>query len=264
MRINPDWDLVYKSAINDDGTLLFPERLTEDFLRKARTTMGPYLFSNQYLNVCIPDGMQTFKKHWKRFWHTLPTPLAHFAYIDPAISEAATADYTGIVVIAADKDQNWYVRHAKRYRLNPTELINTLFKIQEQYQTQMIGIENVAFQRAIVHFAHEEMKRRNKMIAVQGVNIGTERTKEMRILSLVPRFENGTILLTQGCEDLLRELDEFPRGAHDDVLDALASIESIVTYPRERKVISEPSPNSYDYEKWYIENIGKRRAEPDY
>ena len=254
MKINPDWDVSYRSAIKGDGSLLFPERLTEDFLRKARIMMGPYLFANQYMNQVIPDGMQTFKKHWKRFWHTLPPLLLNFAYIDPAISEADTADFTGIVVISVDKDQNWYVRHAKRYRMNPTELINTIFKIEEQYKTTMIGIENVAFQRAIVHFAHEEMKRRNKMIAVTGVNLGTDRTKEMRILSLVPRFENGTILLTQGLEDLLRELDEFPRGAHDDVLDALASLESIVTYPVERKTFNEPSPNSYDYEKWYIQN----------
>jgi len=259
MRINPDWDVTYKAAIEPDGTLLFPERLTEEFLRKARRTMGPYLFANQYQNVCIPEGMQTFKKNWRRFFSELPTPLYHFAYIDPAISEADTADFTGIVVIATDQHQNWYVRHAKRYRMNPTELINTLFKIHDQYKPQMIGIENVAFQRAIVHFAFEEMKRRGKNIPVTGINLGTEKTKEMRILSLVPRFENGTILLTGGLEDLIKELDEFPRGSHDDVLDALASVESIVTYPRERKVFNEPSITSYDYEKWYIEKrFGKR------
>lgn len=254
MRINPDWSCVYKAAIEPDGTLLFPERLTEDFLVKARRTMGPYLFANQYQNQVIPEGMQTFKKNWRRFYSEIPALHYHFAYIDPAISEADSADYTGIVIIAVDKEQNWYVRHAKRYRMNPTELINTLFKIHEQYKTNMIGVENVAFQRAIIHFAHEEMKRRGKSIPVTGVNLGTERTKEMRILSLVPRFENGTILLTQGLEDLLKELDEFPRGSHDDVLDALASIESIVSYPVERKNLREPSPNSYDYEKWYIKN----------
>ena len=123
----------------------------------------------------------------------------------------------------------------------------------------MIGIENVAFQRAIVHFAHEEMKRRNKMIPVTGVNLGTDRTKEMRILSLVPRFEMGSLFLTQGLEDLQKELDEFPRGAHDDVLDALSGIESIVHYPRERKVFNEPSPQDPGYEKWYIENVLRRR-----
>ena len=261
MKINPDWDICYRSAINDDGTLLFPERLTEDFLRKARRTMGPYLFANQYQNICVPEGMQTFKKHWRRFFHVLPAPLLHFAYIDPAISEADTADYTGIVVIATDKDQNWYVRHAKRYRMNPTELINTLFKIEDQYKTSMIGIENVAFQRAIVHFAHEEMKRRNKHIAVTGVNLGTDKTKEMRILSLVPRFENGTILLTQGCEDLLRELDEFPRGAHDDVCFVAGTL---VSTPNGKRRIETLGPGDKVITPYGVDEIthtGSRSAE---
>lgn len=222
--------------------------------------MGPYLFANQYQNEVIPEGMQTFKKHWNRFFHVLPSTLNTFAFVDPAISEADTADYTGIVVVSVDKDQTWYVRLAKRYRLNPTQLIDMFFKIHERFKCHTIGVENVAFQRAIVHFAHEEMKRRGKMIPVTGVNLGTDRTKEMRILSLVPRFEMGSILLTEGLEDLQRELDEFPRGSHDDVLDALSGLESIVHYPIERKIINEPSPQDPNYEKWYIQNVLSRRS----
>lgn len=254
MKVNPDWFVVYEKAIRDDGSLLFPERLSEEFLNSARRTMGPYLFAGQYQNQCIPEGMQTFKKHWRRYYSELPTNIMTFAFVDPAISEADTADYTAIVIVSTDANQNWYVRHCIRKRMNPTQLIDTLFKIADSYKTHMIGIETVAFQRAILHFAHEEMKRRGKYIAVTGVNLGTDRTKEMRILSLVPRFEMGSILLSQGMSELEKEYDTFPRGAHDDVLDALSGIENIATYPIERKVTREPTPNDPDYEKWYIAN----------
>jgi len=259
-KLNPAWGIVYKSCYNEDGSLLFPERLTKEFLDAARRTMGPYLFSNNYENKVIPEGMQTFKKEWRRFFSVLPDRLNHFAFIDPAISEADTADYTGIVVVAVDQAKNWYVRYAKRHRLNPSQLIDMLFKIHDTFKTHMIGIEDVAFQRAIIHFSHEEMKRRNKHIPITGVKIGTDRTKEMRILSLVPRFEMGSLLLTQGLEDLLRELDEFPRGAHDDVLDALSSLEQIVSYPNERTNIREPHPSDPGYEKWYIQQRHRRGA----
>ena len=63
MKVNPEWSVCYRKAIEDDGTLLFPERLTRDFLAAARRTMGVYLFGNQYQNETVPDGMQTFKKH---------------------------------------------------------------------------------------------------------------------------------------------------------------------------------------------------------
>jgi hypothetical protein len=117
-----------------------------------------------------------------------------------------------------------------------------------------IGVEDVAFQRAILHFAYEEMKRRGVRLPMVGVKRGSDMTKQMRILGLVPRFEWGTLFLNQGLNDLEVELDEFPRGGHDDILDSLASIENIVVYPQKLRSRHEaPNPGSPGYEKWYIQ-----------
>lgn len=249
------WDVVYKRAIQDDGTLLFPERLTRDFLDGQRRAMGSYLFANQYQNEIIPEEDQTFKKHWLKYYSELPGRVHHFGFIDPAISEADTADYTGFVVIAVDCEQNWYVRFARRERLNPTEIINTAFRLCKEYGLMTLGVEDVAFQRAILHFAHEEMKRRNERIPITGVKRGTDKTKEMRILGLVPRFEFGTIFLNQALYDLELELLEFPRGAHDDILDSLSSFEPIVVYPQKVRASNrDPHPLDPGYERWYIQN----------
>lgn len=257
-----DWVIVYEKAIKDDGSLLFPERLSHDVLNRFRRTMGSYLFANQYQNEIIPEGMQTFKKEWFRYSTQLPQTLYHFAFVDPAISEASTADYTGVVVVAVDPMTNWYVRYARRVKINPSEIIELCFKIQDQFNTQSIGVEDVAFQRAILHFAHEEMRRRKRMIPITGVKRGTDKTKEMRILSLVPRFEWGTLFLTQGLSELEEELIKFPRGAHDDVIDALASLEEIVYYPSEKRRKDErPNPNDPNYESWYIKQLVRRSGE---
>lgn len=255
------WSLVYKKAVLEDGSLLFPERLTREFLDKARRTMGSYLFANQYQNEIIPEGEQTFKKHWIRYYADLPDRVNYFAFIDPAISEAATSDFTGIVVIAVDTDQNWYVPYASRQKLNPSQLIDLVFKIHDRYKCQTIGIEDVAFQRAIIHFAFEEMKRRNIRIPITGVKRGNQTTKEMRILGLVPRFEWGTLFLAQGQHDLEMELSQFPRGSHDDILDALASFEEFVTYPQKLRPKNEtPAPNSPEYESWFIKQLSRRQS----
>lgn len=266
MIIKNNWCVVYKKAIQDDGSLLFPERLTKEFLENAKRTMGSYLFANQYQNEVIPDEMQTFKKHWLRYWSTLPPLLHTFAFIDPAISQADTADYTGIVVVSVDETQNWYVRYARRERLNPSQIIELAFRIHEKFQCMTIGVEDVAFQRAIIHFAYEEMKRRGKQIPLIGVKRGTDKTKEMRILGLVPRFEWGTLFLSQGLPDLELELLKFPRGQTDDVIDSLASLEQIIVYPtKPREKDEEPSPNDPRYESWYINQLTKRasRSESD-
>jgi predicted phage terminase large subunit-like protein len=257
-----NWSVVYKRAINRNGDLFFPERLTAEFLENAKRTMGSYLFANQYLNEIIPEGEQTFKKHWLRYYRDIPDGCYHFGFIDPAISEADTADYTGVVVIAVDAMQNWYVRYAVRLRINPSEIINLAFKVCEQFKIQYLGVEDVAFQRAILHFAHEEMKRRGKHIPITGVKRGNDKTKPMRILGLVPRFEWSTLFLSQGLTDLELELAQFPRGAHDDILDALASLEEIVYYPQKaRPKHAAPHPSDPAYEKWYISQLYKRNAE---
>ncbi len=256
------WSVVYKKAIQDDGTLLFPERLSQQFLDGARRTMGSYLFANQYQNEIIPEEDQTFRREWVKYYVEIPEQVNHFAFYDPAISEADTADYTGIVVVAVDCEQNWYVRYARRKRMNATEIIESMFVLQEKFQCQSIGVEDVAFQRVILHFAFEEMRRRQKQIPCTGVKRGADRTKEMRILSLVPRFEWGTLFLAQGQDDLELELAEFPRGSHDDLLDALSSIEQIASYPAKIRTNPNaiPTPNSPEYESWYIKQLYKKHG----
>ena len=255
-----NWDIVYEKAIRDDGTLLFPERLSFEFLEQAKRTMGSYLFANQYQNEIIPDAEKKFKKEWIRYYQTLPGTVHRFAFIDPAISQKKTSDYTALVVVAVDTNKNWYVEVAKRERLNPSQIIDLAFKTHELFKPQVIGFEDVAFQQAILYFASEEMKKRGKIIPLTGVKRGPERTKEMRILALVPRFEWGSLFLKQGLYDLETELDQFPRGAHDDTIDSLASLEDIVYYPQPLRGRNEPpSPNDPAYESWYIRNLAQRR-----
>jgi predicted phage terminase large subunit-like protein len=263
--MNDEWSVTYEKAIRDDGSLLFPTRLTGAFLAKARRTMGSYMFANQYQNEIIPDGEQTFKKEWRRYYQALPELTHTYAFIDPAISEADTADFTALCVVSVDSDQNWYVVHASRQRINPSELIELAFRTYDRFKPLVIGIEDVAFQRAIIHFAHEEMRRRNIHVPIMGVKRGVDKTKEMRILSLVPRFEWGSLFLNQGLHDLELELGQFPRGTHDDILDSLASINEIVVYPTPaRKHNEPPNPNDPGYESWYIRTqLGRGNVERD-
>lgn len=259
---NLEWSVVYKKAYNEDGSLFFPEKLTEEFLEGAKRSMGSYIFSNQYLNEIIPAELQTFKQTWFKYFSELPKPINTFIFIDPALSEADTSDYTGIVVVHVDKNKDWYVPYAKRHRLSPTQLIQFVFKLNEEFSPSMIGIEEVAYQKALLYFLDEEMRRRNQMIPVIGVKYPTTKSKQTRILSLVPRFEWGHINLAQGLMDLEIELLQFPRGGHDDLIDALASMEYIAFSPdeKERPLEKPASPNHPDYERWFIQNLTRGQS----
>ena len=131
-----------------------------------------------------------------------------------------------------------------------------IFEIHKNFKCAGIGIEEVAFQKALIYMMGDEMKRRNQFLPIQGVKPPTDKTKEMKILGLVPRFEWGRIFLNRGLTDLELELLSFPRAAHDDLSDALSSIDLIAFAPKVEKLWEKPlAPNHPDYEKWYLHQL---------
>lgn len=261
------WRVCYKRAIQEDGSLLFPERLSMEFLADARRSMGTWLFANQYLNEILPPGEQPFKQEWIQYGKSMPDQVHTFAFIDPALSEQEGSDYTGVVVVSVDKDQNWYIRAAQRYRINPTQLVDLCFRICAEFKPMCLGIEEVAFQKALLYMLDEEMKRRSTIIPVKGINPGTDKSKEMRIMGLVPHFEWGRVYFMKPFPDLEMELTQFPRGKHDDLADALASIYTVVYYPaKDRPKTLQPHPGQRDYESKHIKKLldpKRRRQEQD-
>lgn len=257
-----EWEVVVKAAYNEDGSLFFPEKLTHAFLERQKRDQGSYIFSSQYLNEIVPSDLQTFKKEWIQYYQAVPTNVRNFIFVDPAISQADTADFTGVVCVAVDPERRWFVRYAKRFKITPTQLITLLFELNRQFKPQSIGIEEVAYQKALLYFIDEEMRRRDVMLPIVGIRPPSDKTKEMRILSLVPRMEWGHVFLNQGLTDLELEMAAFPRGAHDDLIDALAGIEYIASYPVvEPEFKVKPSPNDPKYEKWFIQNLRKGQNE---
>lgn len=255
-----DWSVVYEKAIKDDGTLFFPERINQEFLDAAKRTLGSMLFSNQYLNEVFPAEDAKFKKEWFKHYDILPPnrPYLTFAHIDPAISAEDGADYTGIAVVSVDHDHNWFVRLASRERLNPTQIVNKVFELQKTYNCMGIGVEIVAFQKVLTHMIRERVTQTGEMVPIKEIKRGPKTSKQMRIMRLIPRMEWGKLFHHRSMTDLEKELLQFPRSAHDDISDALSSLEEIVFYPHKEAVEYEPAPGSPAWETRIIKQYYQR------
>lgn len=258
---NVEWAVVYDKAIRDDGSLLFPEKLSLEYLKAQRQLQGSYIYAHQYQNEIIPSDDQDFKREWLKYYEALPQRKTTFAFIDPAISLEDHACFTAIVVIDVSEDGTWYLKLAKRVRINATQTIKLIFDLHRIYKPNVIGIEIVAYQEALMHFMDSEMRKRKIVIPVVGVKRSPDQSKLIRIRSLVPRFEWQRILIKPGLAEFEEEYLKFPRGSYVDLLDALSSLEEL-TYPiePEQKAQNVPRPNHPDYEKHYIENILKAKS----
>lgn len=255
------WDIVYRSAINPDGSLFFPERLTKKFLDEVRQSMGSYLFANQYQNIIIPDDEKVFKSEWLRSYKQIPEPVFNYGFIDPAIGQKDHHDYTGVSIISVDIKDNWYLIYAHRFRWTPTEIVSKMFDLCSQFKLRALGIETVAYQESLLYFLSQEMRQRKRQLPVHGITRKAI-SKNTRILGLVPRFEWGRIFINQGMRDFEDEYASFPRGSHDDILDALASLDELITLPSVKKERDEYiSPHHPKYESRQIRRLAEQANE---
>jgi predicted phage terminase large subunit-like protein len=216
---------------------IFPERFPRPKLEKIRRRIGnDELFFCQYM--CDPRGGESsqFRREWIKYYETneLPSLLNLFLTCDPGGLRPDTGDFTAYLVCGVDKRNNIYILHSTAIRHNPREIIDTLFDLKQQFPSVMtIGIEGVAYQKSLMFFAQEEMRRRNVFLPIRELETSTRVSKEMRIRSLVPRFSNGTVFLKAGQTEIVDQLLDFPKGRHDDLIDALAYQLQLLIVPQE-------------------------------
>lgn len=211
------------SAFLDDGTPLFPSRFTPEVLNGLRKEQGSWRFSLQYLNSPIDDETAKFKKANFKYYKEQDIEdrkLYTTMTVDRAYSLNKTADFTGITVRSVDVDNNWYIRHARRYKANEGEIIKTIFDLRDYFRVDLVGIEQKAFKDTLKPVLEEEMRRRNSFFSV--VELVGRMSKIARIEGLVPRFESGSVFMQEDQLDLEDELLRFPVAQHDDLADSLA------------------------------------------
>ena len=214
---------VYKRAAVEHDRPIWPESFSLDTLNQILETQGPRIYSAQYMNAPCHEDARSFDPSWFRYIDSPPTvPVRTYVALDPAISKKKHADRTAIVVVGVDADRNYYVLDVRSNRWGVDELIDQLFEVVRTWRPQKVAIESLAFQKVLQYPIREAMRRENVHFPIhdapqQGSN------KVFRIMALHEYFNNGSLWLRKGvCDGLVKELSEFPYGAHDDQADALA------------------------------------------
>jgi predicted phage terminase large subunit-like protein len=258
---------VYKrSCYREDGSLLYPQKLTKQYLEDQKKTFGPYLFSCNYLNDPVDEEAAYFKKSWFRYYtiangYFIPDSRLEEGQqtksqtfysieqmnltlaIDP--SSGVGRDYTGITVCATDPEKRVFVLEAYRKKLNHTKLIDLIFEYQEKYPEIKTGIEYASMQITLKHALHDAMQRRERYFYIKGFETTFVKSKDSRVKSLVYPFEMGQIYLLPEHGDLMDELLRYPRGSYDDIADSLAYQPELWSAP-EFYISDEPPPNSLE------------------
>ena len=143
-----------------------------------------------------------------------------FLACDPAVGESkGKGDFSAIVIIVRDKrDKVMYMLKADIKRRKLDELIKDIIAYYKRYKFLKIGIEANNFQTLLVTALENEAKKEGFYLPIEKIN--NYGNKIDRISTLQPIFKNGSLKLNKNDVMFYEEMRVFPKGLHDDGLDA--------------------------------------------
>jgi predicted phage terminase large subunit-like protein len=218
----------------------FPERFPLKELDTIKIEQGSWIYASQYMLDPIDEGTAPFKREQIRYIERirLPNPRPpYFMAIDPAISESKNADYFVITTATFDENNMMYVVGMQYGHWNINSALRRIIATYKHYKPIAIAIETVSFQKMLAKVLYELSKEQGIILPIKELPRDPHVTKQMRIMSLQPRFEQRRIKF---CEDLDHEFIEnqilryTPDKKHnkDDLLDTLADLDEIKLLPK--------------------------------
>lgn len=227
-KAHSNWSTFVRSCYGSDGKVLFPKKFSQEQLDDIKKKSF-YHFSTQYLNDPVDPENADFRSEWlKTYDPSTEHPTSLYLTIDPAISLSRDADYTAMVVAGQFADRRIRVVDRLRERLVPSDLVDRIFELVKKWRLHRVGIETFAFQKTLKYDIQRQQRERGIFFSID--ELGKRHTgrgeavlsKEARIRRLQPYFEQGLVEIRRDMSDLQDELLSFPRGTHDDLLDALS------------------------------------------
>lgn len=272
---------VFERQVEDrgDGTgeFLWPRQRTKDgtefgfnasiLARKKAQYLDLGAFYSQYYNDpnhvsaggISRDCFQYYDRaHVSRsqgHWYYQGRRLNIFASIDFAFSLEKKADYTAIVVVGVDSQQNYFVLEIARFKSGDiSEYFKEILQLHRKWDFRKMRAEITGAQDVIVR----DLKQ--NYIRVHGLALSiddyrptrNEGTKAERIKNILkPKYDNRQVWHYQGgnCQVLEDELVVL-KPAHDDVKDALASAIDVSVAPSAAFSTGKDSAMLYTHKKF--------------
>lgn len=190
----------------------------------------PLAFKREYMASFDAFAGRDLPGDWLHYysWDDLPRVdgnpgaynLDYYIGVDPAISMADNADFFALSVIGVPKGNanRAFVIESRSLHIPFAEQLDIIKEYQNKYRPVYIGIEDVAYQRALV----QQASRLDSSPNVIGVP--AKGSKAERIISMSPAFRLGKCLIQQTNKSFIDEwldYDTTNKNAQDDVLDSV-------------------------------------------
>lgn len=231
---------LFRDPRTTENELLFPALFTEAVVAQAEKDLRGDFFG-QHQQRPLPATGGTFKKAWWRFWKPDGTgaeaaPRPDGCYTGPA--RAVPASFDRVVI---SLDANFKGNQAKGN--DPVVFVVVGCKGADRFVLDRVRLF-VGFTETLTAFRHLSAKwpkAFKKLVEAKAngdaiietlksevggiVPVEPEGGKEARASAVSPQVESGNVYLPDGApwlDEWVDEFSSFPKGAHDDQVDALS------------------------------------------
>jgi hypothetical protein len=259
---HPVWD-VKEYAVEEQGVYVWPRSVRNDGKAfgfdqrslariEAEYSDRVQFFAQYYNNPNDPGSAKLsndrFQYYNPRFlkkegsaWTYAGNRLNIYAAVDFAYSMSSRADYTAIVVVGIDWEDNIYVLDIDRFKSFKTiEYFEHIRDLHSKWDFKKLHAEVTAAQKTIVESIKDFVRKDGMRLKVEEFRPSKQQgSKQERIDAVLEhRYSNLEVWhLEGGWTPVLEEELLLARPPHDDIKDALASAVSIAVKP------SKPATN---------------------
>jgi predicted phage terminase large subunit-like protein len=235
-KIRGAWlSVKYRAHDNSMTEILWPERFPKKYWVEKRAEYSADgaldLYSQEFLNNPIDESVAYFKRSdllpqtpEEARTHEVAHRLRYYCTVDMAISEQVSADYTVFCIAGVDENKTIFIKNIIRERLDGRDIVDYLLGLQKVYEFETVGIEDMMISKAIGPFLREEMVKHNVFLSIVPLK-HKGKDKIQRARTIQARMRAKSVKFDKTAEwypKLEQELITFPRGRHDDQVDALA------------------------------------------
>ena len=241
IRDNEHWNVVEYAIVDEDGNSTWADRFSPAWIAQTKAeyeSQGRLAsFYQEYMNIPTPPEDQGFHEDDIK-WHDYEFEILDhnvkalvdrktgkkilvntFLGVDLGVGTELIHDQSAFVVIAVDSRFNIYTLYIQTERTSdPDKLTNIALDLAKFYDIDGCGIETVQFQQAMATLLMKRKAERGLMFSIS--DFKPRNRKDVRLYSLQPDFKMGKVYLRRSMENFLIELLHFPRGRHDDIMDA--------------------------------------------
>ena len=242
------WDVITYKAILENGKPLWPSRWPLEKLEARKKfyidTGTPAKFYQEYMNQAkspedqifteedINDGLykgRTIFDDVSNSWYIAfddgsKKYINIYVGVDPASTLGLRNDFSVIMVMGVTAEYDYYIIEYYREKVLPMDCADKIFEITDRYRPiKRINIETIAYQEMLRDYVQKRSKKEGKFLPgiQQGIkNYGNIKKKDRLWEGLQPMFKAGAVHIKKNMHELIGELLDFPKGSHDDCIDA--------------------------------------------